>query len=73
MKIIIIVILLISASRGFSKSCDCKCLSKDSDGKPITVEGSGVDREAAGINLKKNLHGGKCELSPFCEGKCDLD
>ncbi len=50
--------------------CSCKCVTKDEQGKFTNTHGKGSDREAAGIDLKKNLAGGKCELTPVCEGAC---
>ncbi len=53
-----------------SEPCSCKCVTKDENGKFTNTHGKGADREAAGIDLKKNLAGGKCELTPVCEGSC---
>lgn len=50
--------------------CSCKCVTKDEDDKYVNTHGKGKDREAAGIDLKKNLGKKKCELTPVCEGSC---
>ena len=68
-------LILISCTNGAKdeatrKPCSCKCVTKDENGKFTNTYGKGADREAAGIDLKKNLAGGKCELTPVCEGSC---
>ena len=76
MKLNIFLCLLFSfsltsqASDEKTKVCSCKCVTKDDDGKYVNTHGKGVDREAAGIDIKKNLGKKKCELTPVCEGSC---
>jgi hypothetical protein len=59
-----------SAFGAEKKICACKCVTKDEDDKYVNTHGKGEDREAAGIDLKKNLGKKKCELTPVCEGSC---
>ncbi len=75
MKFFLLLLLVLAspAVNAAPKSCDCKCVSKNEEGKLVTVEGSGKDRQAAGEKLKKNLGKQKCELTPTCSGKCSLD
>jgi|GEM_PF-4971913 len=75
MKTLLISLLLAFASFSAyaakeSKICACKCVTKDEDDKYVNTHGKGVDREAAGNDLKKNLGKKKCELTPVCEGSC---
>lgn len=75
MKMISLLALLFcfsspSARAADEKSCKCKCVTKGDDDKYENTRGEGKDREAAGIELKKNLGKKKCELTPVCEGSC---
>lgn len=72
MKFLFLLTTFLSIS-AHAATCDCKCVSKNEEGKLVTVEGSGKDRESAGKKLKKNLGKQKCEISPTCSGKCSLD
>ena len=73
-KHFIVILFVASFSQAqASEACVCKCVSKDNEGQFSTVQGKGADREEAGIDLKKNLLGGKCEISPSCSGRCSLD
>lgn len=56
-----------------AKECACKCVTLGDDGKYENTHGKGKDREAAGIDLKKNLGKKKCELTPVCEGSCNVN
>ncbi|MGZ3652548.1 MAG: hypothetical protein ACXVB9_19710 [Bdellovibrionota bacterium] len=74
MKFLLIFFLLSSAAiAAESKQCVCTCMVKEDDGYS-TRTGKGVDREAAGENLKLKLGKKKCELTPECKGAgCKLD
>jgi uncharacterized protein YcfL len=70
----LLLLLAVGASaQGARKTCDCKCVVKDEDGKFTTIEASGATRTEAGDKLKAKLKKQKCELSPVCEGACSLD
>jgi hypothetical protein len=76
MRFLLLALLLVPASPALAakqeKLCSCKCVTKseDDENKYVNTHGKGKDREAAGIDLKKNLGKKKCELTPVCEGAC---
>ncbi len=70
MKTLLFALLLSFPAAAAEKSCACKCVTKEEDGKFSTEEARGADREQAGEKLKQKLGKRKCELSPVCAGAC---